>query len=77
MPADALPTYVPRGRVMGKDRQKCGTYAAKRYKAGLSIRKIAAELGGWSYGATHRLLIEFDVVLRRRGIAAKPRKTRR
>lgn len=33
----------------------------------LPIRAVGKRLGGWSYGATHRLLTEYDVPLRGRG----------
>jgi Helix-turn-helix domain len=66
-----LPAYVPRARVQGEDRQRCGTRAAELYGEGKSIRRVAAELGGWSYGATHRLLTEFKVQLRGRGMASR------
>lgn len=50
-----------------ENREKMTKKAGTLYKKkGASVRSVAAELG-LSYGATHRLIAESEVGLRRRG----------
>jgi hypothetical protein len=59
-------------RVTGADRQKLAADLQKRYRAGESIRALAAATGR-SYGFVHRILAESGVALRSRGGATRSR----
>ena len=59
-------------RVTGADRTKLASDLQKRYKAGESIRALAAATGR-SYGFIHRILSESGVSLRGRGGATRGR----
>ena len=59
-------------RVTGADRTKLASDLQKRYKAGESIRSLAAATGR-SYGFIHRILSESGVSLRGRGGATRGR----
>jgi Helix-turn-helix domain len=57
-------------RVTGADRTRLASDLQKRYKAGESIRSLAAATGR-SYGFIHRILSESGVSLRGRGGATR------
>lgn len=59
-------------RVTGKEREELTASLVAQYRAGASIRELAAATGR-SYGFVHRLLSESDVDLRGRGGATRGR----
>jgi hypothetical protein len=66
-------TQLPKGRrITGDSRAALGEELAARYRAGESIREIAASLGR-SYGFVHAVLLDGGVVLRGRGGAVRRR----
>lgn len=76
MPAKTSPAASPRNgrRVTGKEREKTGRKAVALYDTqGLSVREVRDEIG-WSYGATHRLLLEFGAQMRGRGSGNRKRR---
>jgi hypothetical protein len=62
------PVFEKHARVVGVARKELGRHFVKRYKAGESIRSLAAS-SGRSYGFAHRLLTEAGVRFRRQGAA--------
>jgi len=60
-------------RITGQHREDLAGDLGKRYKAGESVRSLAAS-SGRSYGFVHRLLVESGHVMRARG-GANRRKT--
>lgn len=63
-------------RLQGTARDRMGKLARELYvDEELSVRAVAERLGGWSYGATYRLLRDYDVMMRGRGAQgrAQPR----
>lgn len=62
-------------RVSGAERQALSAELADKYRAGASIRELAASTGR-SYGFVHRVLTEADVDLRGRGGATRDRASR-
>lgn len=56
----------PHKRIVGEDRERATAEAVKAYRAGMSVRDIAANTNR-SYGAVHRLLSEAGVDFRSRG----------
>jgi predicted transcriptional regulator len=57
-------------RLTGARREQLAKELAEAYQAGRSIRQLAAETGR-SYGAVHRLLVDYGVTLRGRGGARR------
>ncbi len=57
-------------RITGPQRESIASQMAKRYAAGDSVRKIAAD-NNRSYGSVHKLLKESGVDLRGRGGATR------
>jgi len=57
---------APQRRIVGTERVTVTGDCIRRYRAGQSIRSIAADLGR-SYGFVHRILTEGGVRLRPRG----------
>lgn len=57
-------------RITGADRQTLGAQLAERYRAGESIRALAAETGR-SFGFVHGVIKESGVTLRGRGGATR------
>ena len=53
-------------RITGAERDALGEQLQQQYRAGASIRELAAETGR-SYGFVHRLLVDSGVELRGRG----------
>lgn len=69
--ASAITVHVDKGaRLTGAERIKLRQQLAAQYKAGTSIRTLAA-LSGRSYGSVHRLLSEAKVTMRSRGGAIR------
>jgi transposase len=62
-------------RVTGEARDAMTRQVVSQYRAGASIRELAAELGR-SYGFVHRLLCDAGVELRGRGGATRNRAKR-
>jgi predicted transcriptional regulator len=62
-------------RVTGEAREELARDLVARYRAGDSIRELAASTGR-SYGFVHRLLSEAGVELRGRGGATRDRASR-
>ena len=62
----AVKKSTPARRVTAKQRADAGRHAVALYNEGKSVREVKTALG-WSYGATHRLLTEYGVVMRPRG----------
>lgn len=62
-------------RVTGEAREQMSRELVTRYKAGESIRELAASTGR-SYGFVHRVLTESEVPLRGRGGATRNRASR-
>jgi hypothetical protein len=63
---------IPKGKcVTGDARTALAAELVKRYEKGASIRRLAESIGR-SYGFTHRVLSESDVMLRGRGGYNRP-----
>ncbi len=61
-------------RITGQQRDDLAVDFGKRYKAGASVRTLAAA-SGRSYGFVHRLLVESGHAMRARGGANRRKKS--